>query len=395
MKKVYLILTSLLLTINVLSIQPVWAMDQSINWTPEELAFIEAHPSILVGVDAQFIPFEFIDEDGQYQGIASDYLEIISQKTGIQMEIQPDLTWTQAYDKALQGEIDLLPAISKTALREESFLFSQPYYNFKRVIVIRDSSQSISSIDDLSGQTVAVQKNSSHHSFLAEYDNINLSLYDTVDDALTAVANGTETAYVGNLATTSYLIRANGLTHLKYIAFETDESQSIYFAVRKDWPELISIINKSIDTISPEEVIAINNRWVGIEVQTDYSQVLKIIMLVGGIMLLIFMVSLYWIVRLRREIENRKVIQSDLEIARAEAENANQIKSSFLARMSHEIRTPLNAIMGMAYLTKKMPLNLTQKMYMDRITQSANTMLSIINDILDFSKIEKDDQISF
>ena len=56
--------------------------------------------------------------------------------------------------------------------------------------------------------------------------------------------------------------------------------------------------------------------------------------------------------------------------------------------MSHEIRTPLNAITGMAYLVKKTQVTLTQKMYLDRITQSANTMLSIINDILDFSKIE-------
>jgi two-component system sensor histidine kinase/response regulator len=56
--------------------------------------------------------------------------------------------------------------------------------------------------------------------------------------------------------------------------------------------------------------------------------------------------------------------------------------------MSHEIRTPLNAIMGMAYLLKKTEITLTQSMYIDRITQAANNMLSIINDILDFSKIE-------
>lgn len=56
--------------------------------------------------------------------------------------------------------------------------------------------------------------------------------------------------------------------------------------------------------------------------------------------------------------------------------------------MSHEIRTPLNAIMGISYLLKKTDISLTQGMYIDRISQAANSMLSIINDILDFSKIE-------
>jgi CheY-like chemotaxis protein len=77
-----------------------------------------------------------------------------------------------------------------------------------------------------------------------------------------------------------------------------------------------------------------------------------------------------------------------VEKAKLEADKANEFKSSFLARMSHEIRTPLNAITGMSYLLKKTEISLTQSMYIDRISQAANNMLSIINDILDFSKIE-------
>jgi ABC-type amino acid transport substrate-binding protein len=78
--------------------------------------------------------------------------------------------------------------------REECFLFSEPYYYYKRVIVTRETDRSISGIDDLEGFAVAVQRNSSHHSYLLEYPNINLSLYDSVEAALTAVATGNEKA---------------------------------------------------------------------------------------------------------------------------------------------------------------------------------------------------------
>ena len=162
----------------------------------------------------------------------------------------------------------------------------------------------------------------------------------------------------------------------------------MYFAVRKDWPELIGIFNKALDAIPEGEKLAISNKWVDLDTDIDYGPIIRVLAMVGAIVAAIMGVSFFWIAKLRKEIAQRKQIQSDLERAKQAAVEANEFKSSFLARMSHEIRTPLNAITGMAYLLKKTNLTLTQKTYADRITQASSNMLNIINDILDYSKIE-------
>ena len=360
------------------------AQASEIQFTEEEQQFINHHPVIHLCVDPEFVPYEFIDSDGEYKGISADYINLLNERIGIQMVVEKNLTWSKAYEMAVEKKLDVLPCVAKTKEREKYFLFSEPYINFQRVIVFNNTNESIKDISDLKGSKAAVQKNSSHHSFLKSYPEIELNLYTSVEEALAAVSNGSEAAFVGNLATSSYLIKEKGFTNLKYVILTTENVQSLHFAVRNDWPELVSILNKGLASITSEERIQINNKWIGVQNEINYEPIFRALALI----LLVLLISVYWTIKLKKEMKKRILIEEQLRLAKSEAEIANQIKSSFLARMSHEIRTPLNAITGMTYLIQKTDINATQKMYLEKITQASYNMLGIINDILDFSKIE-------
>lgn len=79
---------------------------------------------------------------------------------------------------------------------------------------------------------------------------------------------------------------------------------------------------------------------------------------------------------------------AELEIAVKEAEEANRLKSDFLATISHEIRTPMNGVLGMAELIQGATPSPQINGFAGTIINSGEALLHIINDILDFSKIE-------
>lgn len=89
-----------------------------------------------------------------------------------------------------------------------------------------------------------------------------------------------------------------------------------------------------------------------------------------------------------RDVTATKVTEVALQQARADADAANQAKSSFLATMSHEIRTPMNGVIGTVDVLRQTSLHPYQKELVEIIRESAYALLSVIDGILDYSKIE-------
>lgn len=90
-----------------------------------------------------------------------------------------------------------------------------------------------------------------------------------------------------------------------------------------------------------------------------------------------------------RDIQAQLDIEENLRKAKQAAENANRMKSEFLATMSHELRTPLNAVLGFTQLlSTDRNLTTSQLERVATISRSGEHLLALINDILDISKIE-------
>ncbi|RYY70213.1 MAG: response regulator [Chitinophagaceae bacterium] len=85
---------------------------------------------------------------------------------------------------------------------------------------------------------------------------------------------------------------------------------------------------------------------------------------------------------------DRKRVEEEMQRSKTLAEDSDKAKSDFIANISHELRTPLGAILGFADLLKKTSLTAVQKDYLEAVSSSGNSLLSIINDILDLSKID-------
>lgn len=123
-----------------------------------------------------------------------------------------------------------------------------------------------------------------------------------------------------------------------------------------------------------------------------FSSHKTLVLWVLGILLILsigLLFSLYYISKIKRLTRNLERQSKELKEAKDIAEEANNIKTSFIANMSHEIRTPLNAIVGFTDLiTQDDCDDNDKKTFSHIIKENSDMLLELINQILDISCIE-------
>lgn len=280
---------------------------KELSLSAAEREWISNHPDIRLGVHMSELPYESFTRDRQYEGIVSDFVKYINRQTGLRMRPDKRLQWYEVLKMIREREVDVVPMLDRTPEREDFVNFSIPYLKLKLAVVALEES-GIEAIDDIRGKTIAVVMNHPQERLLKQdFPSSKFYIVQTVEDALLAVAKRKADAYVGDLTAITYLRRKLRLDNIKIVGITHYEIE-FCFGVRKDWPELASIIDKALKSMPPRYQHSIQRYWtfVRVERMPDWSLVWKIGGAIGGASLLMLVVFVLWGRRLGREIIERK-----------------------------------------------------------------------------------------
>ncbi|WP_284382602.1 EAL domain-containing protein [Litoribrevibacter albus] len=268
--------------------------------TSAEREWLKTHPKIRLASDPSWLPFESYNGE-TYSGIAADYMKLIEKRLGIEFVPSPKQPWSKLTELVKNKQLDVYSCAMATPQRKQYANFTEPYLTHPMMIITRDDIGYIDGISGLYGKEVAIEKGYASADILStNHPAINLVPFEDSLSAILAVSQGKTYAYVGNIATASHLLRKHGIENVK-VSGQTPYNFQLAMGVRNDWPALVPILQKALDSISLEERQAIARKWISIEVEEAINY--QLIWQISAISLLIIAAVLYWNFMLNRKVK--------------------------------------------------------------------------------------------
>lgn len=364
----------------------------TLNLTNEEKKWLKENQVINIAPAPNYPPFEFFDSEGQYKGITADYLKLFEKKLNIKFKVYKLKNWSEVITKTKKKEIDLWGEAGITEERKSYMIFTKPYLNYPAVFITSKKVKFEKLKTKLKKLKIIGIKDYASLDYLKKkYPNIKVIEVSDVQMGLKMVDQNLADAILVNYATAVYYIDKLNLRNLT-IAEESGFVWKLAIACRHDWPIFLNIINKILNSLTPEEKNKIESPWLKFEERSwrpNRSQIMA-----TGIFLICLVIFsiIVWNRTLSIKVKKKTLeLNEQLKLtdeARKKADVANRSKSEFLANMSHEIRTPMNAILGFSEILYKTSQDEKQLKYISLVKSSSETLLNLINDILDLSKVE-------
>ncbi|WP_458774555.1 PAS domain-containing sensor histidine kinase [Desulforhopalus sp. 52FAK] len=281
----------------------------SILYSDMERAWIAQNHTVRVRV-ADRPPFIFLDKK-RPAGLSVDLIDEVSKRTGIQFHyVLPPRSFKEDLNGLIQHVgPDLILTLTPTKEREKIIDFTKSYMSSPKFIFIRENSSFVASLEELDNKTVAVVDGFIVHDILArDYPKINLMIVKNSKDALSAVSLGKAYAFIDSIFTTPAMINKFGFKNLKATAqVSTLPVSSASMGVRNDWPELRDILDKAIESIPPDKMTAMVNKWSTIKFDHGLkpSDIWKWVLVVVGFASTLVFLFIFWNRSLAKQVRDR------------------------------------------------------------------------------------------
>ena len=276
-----------------------------ITLTQEEKSWLDQHPVIAMAPDPAWPPIEYYDDKGIYRGMTADYMALLEDRLGITFASNRHENWESVLSAMKDRKINMITAAASTPNRNEYMLFTKPYLHIPTAIIVNKKVQGQLTMQDLKGKKVSVVSGYAVHEYMkSNYPGIEVDPVLNTLEGLRNVAYGKSYALVANAATSSYLIETEVMPNLR-IAGESGYTYNLALATRSDWPLLNTILDKALDSITPEEHKAILRKWVSIAEKPWISVRLFFIALSSITGVLFFVGVVAWNRQLTHKVEER------------------------------------------------------------------------------------------
>lgn len=235
------------------------------QFTTEEIQWLKQHPTIRVGNENDWAPFDYVEYD-KPKGFAIDYIRLVAKKAGIKIKFINGYSWAELLDLFKQQKIDVLPVIYKTKERETFTLYSKPYSRAK-VGILTSSNSLLKNKTELPKFRVAMEKSYATILLVKEqYPGINIIEMNNNIDLVHSLATGKIDAILGDPLVYHYYAKEEQIHNIKtldYLIMSKLQqlNNSFHVGTRIDWPILHSIIQKSMASISDDEFTKIEKKW--------------------------------------------------------------------------------------------------------------------------------------
>ncbi len=233
----------------------------AISLTQEEQIFLQEHPVIVLGAAEGWAPYVIKNDDGSITGYNANVLKLINEISGANFILKLD-AWASVMEDAKERRIDgLSTAVANDELRKYHN-FSKSYLTLEKIIfTTKDNPDQFTTLSDLKGKKFGVHKsNILSHSIAKTIPEVEIVEFENTNKLIEGVTTGIADVMLGNAAM-FYLLNKMGNPFLKPSFFLHDKPLNFVFAIRNDFPEAVTIINKSLEAIGQEKLLKLKRRW--------------------------------------------------------------------------------------------------------------------------------------